>query len=78
VAATALPGFLYQNTGYVQFGFRFSLDWTPYLVLLLAVGGWSFRARGVQLLLGLGVLVNFWGAVAFRGYTELVRRLGPP
>jgi hypothetical protein len=78
VAATALPGFLYQNTGYMQFGFRFSLDWTPYLVLLLAVGGWSFRARGVQLLLGLGFLVNFWGAVAFRGYTELVRRMGSP
>jgi len=78
VAATALPGFLYQNTGYMQFGFRFSLDWTPYLVLLLAIGGWSFRAAGVQLLLGLGFLVNFWGAVAFRGYTELVRRLGPP
>lgn len=77
VAATALPGFLYQNTGYMQFGFRFSLDWTPYLVLLLAVGGWSFRARGVQLLLGLGFLVNFWGAVAFRGYTELVRRMAP-
>jgi hypothetical protein len=76
LGATALPGFFYQNTGYMQFGFRFSLDWTPYLVLLLAVGGWSFRARGVQLLLGLGFLVNFWGAVAFRGYTELVRRMG--
>jgi hypothetical protein len=78
VAVTALPGFLYQNTGYMQFGFRFSLDWTPYLVLLLAVGGWSFRAAGVQLLLGLGFLVNFWGALAFRGYTELVRRIGLP
>ncbi len=74
VAASALPGFLYQNTGYMQFGFRFSLDWTPYLVLLLAVGGWSFRLLGVQALLGLGFLVNFWGALAFRGYTELVRR----
>ena len=78
VAATALPGFLYQNTGYMQFGFRFSLDWTPYLVLLLAVGGWSFRALGVQLLLALGFLVNLWGALAFRGYTELVRRIGLP
>ncbi|HMK74111.1 MAG TPA: hypothetical protein VK454_12275 [Myxococcaceae bacterium] len=76
VAATALPGFLYQNTGYMQFGFRFSLDWTPYLVLLLAVGGWSFRAAGVQLLLAAGFLVNLWGALAFRGYTELVRRTG--
>ena len=76
VAATALPGFLYQNTGYMQFGFRFSVDWTPYLVLLLAVGGWSFRAAGVQLLLAAGFLVNLWGALTFRGYTELVRRTG--
>jgi hypothetical protein len=69
----ALPGLLYQNTGYMQFGFRFSLDYTPYLLLLFAVGGWSLRHRAVLAAVGLGVLVNFWGAVAFRGYTELVR-----
>ena len=74
VAVTALPGLFYQNTGYMQFGFRFSLDYTPYFILLLAVSGWSLRNRAVQALIALGVLVNFWGAVAFRGYTELVRR----
>ncbi|MCY1016364.1 hypothetical protein [Pyxidicoccus sp. MSG2] len=73
VAACALPGLLYQNTGYMQFGFRFSLDYTPYLLLLFAVGGWSLRNRAVMAAVALGVLVNFWGAVAFRGYTELVR-----
>ncbi|WP_434387896.1 hypothetical protein [Melittangium boletus] len=73
VAVTALPGLFYQNTGYMQFGFRFSLDYTPYLLLLFALGGWSLRHRAVLSLLVLGVLVNFWGAVAFRGYTELVR-----
>ncbi len=66
VAATALPGFLYQNTGYVQFGYRFSLDWTPYLFLLLALGGRpmgrAFWAAGL-----LGVAVNTWGALAFTG-----------
>ena len=66
VALTALPGFLYQNTGYVQFGYRFSLDYTPYLFLLLAVG-----ARPLDRLfwaLGLfGVVVNTWGATAFTG-----------
>ena len=66
VAATALPGFLYQNTGYVQFGYRFSLDYTPYLFLLLAVGArpmtWGFWALGLW-----GVAVNAWGALAFRG-----------
>jgi hypothetical protein len=73
VAVCALPGLFYQNTGYMQFGFRFSLDYTPYLLLLFAIGGWSLRNRFVLAAVALGVLVNFWGAVAFRGYTEYVR-----
>jgi hypothetical protein len=75
VAVTALPGLFYQNTGYMQFGFRFSLDYTPYLVLLLGLSGWSFRKPLVQILVGAAVVVNTWGALAFRGYTELVRRM---
>jgi hypothetical protein len=66
VAATALPGFLYQNTGYVQFGYRFSLDYTPYLFLLLAVGGRSTGAGFWALGLA-GVAVNTWGALVFTG-----------
>ncbi len=73
VAACALPGFFYQNTGYAQFGFRFSLDYTPWLLLLLAVGGWSLKKPLPMVLFAIGVVVNFWGAVGFRGYTELVR-----
>jgi hypothetical protein len=75
VAVTALPGLFYQNTGYMQFGFRFSLDYTPYLVLLLGLSGWSFRKPLVQVLIGASVVANTWGALAFRGYTELVRRM---
>lgn len=74
VALCALPGLAYQNTGYMQFGFRFSLDWTPYVVILVALSGWSLKAGLSTALMGLEFLVNFWGAVAFRGYTELVRR----
>ena len=73
IAACALPGLCYQNTGYAQFGFRFSLDYTPYLLMLFAVTGWSLKQPKVAALAALGVLVNFWGAVGFRGYTELVR-----
>jgi hypothetical protein len=57
----------------MQFGFRFSLDYTPYLLLLLAASGWSARNRWVLGTALLGLLVNFWGAVAFRGFTEIVR-----
>ena len=73
VAACALPGLLYQNNGYMQFGFRFSLDYTPYLLTLLAVSGWGFRRWPLRAAVALGVLVNFWGALAFHGYTEYVR-----
>ncbi len=74
LVACAVPGLLYQNTGYAQFGFRFSLDYTPYVFVLVALGGWNMRHR---LFLGIGflsVLVNFWGLIAFRGYTEMVRQ----
>lgn len=71
--ACMLPGLVYQNTGYAQFGFRFSLDYTPYLLLLLPLGGWRW-GKPLPLALALvAVAVNFWGAVGFRGYTELVR-----
>jgi hypothetical protein len=63
-AAVAIPGFFYQNTGYYQFGYRFSLDYTPYLVLLLGVG--ARRLDGLFWLLALaGVAVNAWGAAVF-------------
>ncbi len=71
--ACAGPGLLYQNSGYAQFGFRFSIDYTPYILLLVALGGWTIRkplAIGVAVV---AIVINFWGAVAFRGYTEQVR-----
>jgi hypothetical protein len=63
-ALVAIPSLLYQNTGWVQFGYRFSLDYTAFLVLLLAVGGRRLGrvARG---LIVAGVLVNLFGAVTF-------------
>ncbi|MCS6800711.1 MAG: hypothetical protein RMM58_09760 [Chloroflexota bacterium] len=56
-----LPLLTYYNTGYKQFGYRFSLDFmVPALVLLaLAVG----RRIGplTALLIGTGIAVNGWG-----------------
>jgi len=73
VAVTALPGLFYQNNGYMQFGFRFSLDYTPYLLLLFAAGGWAVKNRFVLAVLAFGFLVNFWGAATFHGFTEIAR-----
>ena len=63
-AAVSLPGFFYQNTGWRQFGFRFSLDYLPFLFLLLAVGG-RRMGRAFWILAAAGVAVNGWGALAF-------------
>jgi hypothetical protein len=40
VAATvvAIPVFLYYGGGFVQYGFRYSLDFTPFLLALVALG----------------------------------------
>lgn len=60
-----IPILLYQNTGWVQFGFRFMLDFLPYLVILLAVGAVPIGRRFKTLILA-GLLVNAFGAATFQ------------
>ena len=64
VACVALPTLLYQNTGWVQFGYRFSNDYAVFLFALLAVGarpfGWLFRCAAVW-----AVAWNCFGALSF-------------
>jgi hypothetical protein len=60
----SLPGLFYMNDGYAQFGYRFSIDYLPYLFLILALG--RVPIAGFAVLLGLaGMVVNTWGALAF-------------
>lgn len=69
VLATAIPSLLYQNSGYVQFGYRFSLDYVVCLMLLLAVGG--RRLGGVfRVLVVVAVVINAFGAVVFDRYPQ--------
>jgi len=62
---TAVPSLLYQNSGWLQFGQRFSNDYSPVLFLLLALGvkrvGTLFRAAAVW-----SVAVNLFGALTFQ------------
>lgn len=63
-AAIAVPTLLYQNTGWVQFGYRFALDYMPFLIILIAATrrrfGKLFFAAAV-----FGVAINLFGAVTF-------------
>jgi hypothetical protein len=68
-AVIAIPGFLYQNSGWYQFGYRFSLDYTPYLVALLSLGR-NPLTRIWWALATAGVVVNEWGAAVFNRAAE--------
>ena len=60
----ALPTLLYQNTGWVQFGYRFSNDYAPLLFAALAISGPSLRGS-FMLASAFAVIVNFFGALTF-------------
>jgi hypothetical protein len=63
--AVAAPSLFYQNSGWIQFGYRFSNDFAPFVFALIAVGG---RRLGAPFwLLGAVALgVNGFGAVSFQ------------
>jgi hypothetical protein len=64
VACVAIPELMYQNSGWVQFGYRFALDYFPMLVALLAIGGRPLTRRFKALIL-FGIAVNLFGAITF-------------
>ncbi|HEX7480052.1 MAG TPA: hypothetical protein VF331_19800 [Polyangiales bacterium] len=63
-AAVALQDLCYQNSGWIQFGYRFSLDYSVLLIALLALGGRKF-GLGFHALLAFACLVNLFGALTF-------------
>jgi hypothetical protein len=60
-----LPVLITHGTvGFTQFGYRFSLDFTPFLILLVAKGmrndlGWSEKT-----LIIISILINLWGILS--------------
>ena len=64
VLCVALPTLFYQNTGWQQFGYRFSNDYAVFLFALLALGGYRF-GRLFQAAAIAAVLINAFGAETF-------------
>jgi hypothetical protein len=62
--AVALANLCYQNSGWVQFAYRFSLDYSLALFALLAIGGRRFGA-GFYALLVVAIAINLFGAITF-------------
>jgi hypothetical protein len=55
---------LYQNSGWVQFGPRFVLDWLPLGIVLLALGGRRFGPLFKSLVV-ISIAVSTFGALTF-------------
>lgn len=54
---------LWAGVGYAQFGYRFAQDFMPFLLILTALGLGQKPTKLAYLLVGLSILVNFWGVI---------------
>jgi hypothetical protein len=60
----ALGDLCYQNSGWIQFGYRFSLDYSMLLFALLALGGRRFGKAFYGLIVA-AIAINLFGALTF-------------
>jgi hypothetical protein len=69
IAVAALPPLLYQNSGYIQYGYRFSLDFMIYFMVLLAIGNRPLTRR-FRALVVVAFAINLFLAIIFDRYPE--------
>jgi hypothetical protein len=63
ILAIGLSDWTFAATGYAQFGYRYALDFMPFLFLLVvAAVGQKLQWHHV-VLIGAAILVNLWGAL---------------
>ena len=63
VIVTMIPLITYYGIGYVQFGYRYALDFMPFLILIASRGFPTPMTPRARALVKLSVLINIWGAV---------------
>jgi len=67
--AVMILNLCYQNTGWIQFGYRFALDYLPFVFVLLALGGrrfgWGFWTMAI-----FSIALNTFGAITFDRYGQ--------
>jgi hypothetical protein len=64
VVAIATVNLMHFSQGWVQFGYRFSNDFVPFALVLVALGASRLgRLWPVVLLVGASIAINFWGTM---------------
>jgi hypothetical protein len=64
-ACIAIVGLLYQNSGQVQYTYRFALDWLPLVLVALLLGGAARRKRVFGSLVVVAALAHGYGSYTF-------------
>jgi hypothetical protein len=59
----AIPNLIHSTVGFSQFGYRFAMDFTPFLILLTAIGIKQKLKWYHQFLIITGIIINFWGVL---------------
>jgi hypothetical protein len=67
VGLLLVPLLTYFNTGWAQFGYRFTLDFIVPLFVLLAIGLGSRMSNVFKILVAASILVNLWGTAWYLG-----------
>ena len=60
----ALPALFYQNTGWAQYSYRFSVDYLPYLALMVACSPIEHN-RIFRILTAISIAIGLFGAITF-------------
>jgi hypothetical protein len=64
VAAIATINLMHFSQGWVQFGYRFSNDFAPFALILVALAIQAIRRRWIAYaLIGVSMAVNLWGVI---------------
>jgi len=63
VLAILLPTVLWFSTGWVQFGYRYSLDFLPFVLILIAAGMGDRTTKTMIAVVALSIAVNLWGTL---------------
>jgi|GEM_PF-161015 len=63
VVLIAIPILMHHASGFSQFGYRYTLDFTPFLILLCASAMRAGVTWWMKALIVLSILVNLWGVL---------------
>jgi hypothetical protein len=67
VCLVAAPSLLYYNTGYLQAGYRYVLDFLPFIVVLIVIGMRGRLTRISSFLILVSICIGFLSLVNFYG-----------